>query len=318
MHYVLTMEHTITQGHHLYFSSCLQSSASEIVHSFVCRYVVTNELHYTTVSMLRRLLCTSVNYFVSGRYASGKLSSTASIAHDLSHQSLSGLEMPDHVINIMKVEGLFDMIALGNIIEFGTVLDHRTYDQQAIVSDDVYLEREAAMSHYRTLIHWFADRYGVLMNNTWLDASYIFKHCLINFAATLCDYFTKQHPTIQRESRLDGITPAKVRRTVCNHLQVSWPDLVPAFYNLSKSPSPFLYYTGPAFRIIRKTPFRLEQENLLHRMQELDYEASPIYVALETSQDLQVEHPAEKRTHAVSPPLSPSDRRVMKRRKGVN
>ena len=244
--------------------------------------------------------------------------STPSSAHELTLLISSGLEMPAHVVNIMQVDGLFDMIALGNIIEFGTVLDHRTYDQEADVSDDVYLEREAAMTHYRTLIHWFADRYGLLMNDTWLDASYIFKRRLVDFAATLCNYFTKKHPTIQRESKLDGITPAKVRRTISNHLQISWPDLLPAFYNLSKSPSPFLYYTGPAFRIIRKTPFRLEQEKLLTRKQDLDYDAFPIYVALETSQEeLQAEHPAEKRTHGVSPPSSPSDQRVIKRRKGV-
>jgi hypothetical protein len=235
--------------------------------------------------------------------------------------------MPAHVIDITQVEGLFDMIALGNIIEFGTALDHRTYEQEADVSDNVYLEREGAITHYRTLIHWFADRYGLLMNETWLDATYIFKHRLIDFAATLCDYFTKQHPTIQRESRLDGITPVKVRRTIFNHLQVSWPDLLPAFHRLTKLPSPFLYYTGPAFRIIRKTPFRLESENLSNRMQELDYEPFPIYVASETPQEeLQANIPAEKRTHfatastrsAVSPPSSPSQKRDVKRRKRVN
>ena len=244
-----------------------------------------------------------------------------------SHLSLLGLEMPAHVINITQVEGLFDVIALGNIIEFGTVLDHRTYDLEADVSDDVYLEREGAMTHYRTLIHWFADRYGLLMNNTWLDATYIFKRRLIDFAATLCHYFSKQHSTVQRESRLDGITPSKVRRTISNHLQISWPAILPAFYRLSKSPSPFLYYTSPAFRIIRKTPFRLEQENLSNRMQELDYEAFPIYVAIEPPQEaLQAKHPAEKRTHvamssmqpAVLSPPSPSDQRVVKRRKQAN
>lgn len=71
LHYVLTMEHTVTQGQHYYLSSCIQQTSHEIVHSFVRRFTITNQLHYQTPTLLRRLLCRSIDWFVTGAWTSG-------------------------------------------------------------------------------------------------------------------------------------------------------------------------------------------------------------------------------------------------------
>jgi hypothetical protein len=231
-----------------------------------------------------------------------------------------GLPVPLHVINVTQVDGLLDIIALGNIIEFGVVLDYRTYEEGIELDDNEYLEREAAMTHYRTFITWFSLRYGLRIGEAWVNPGYLFRRELISFGATLGAYFAKSHPTVQRHDKLKGISPLKVDKTIQHHIKTSWPDLVPAFDKLVANPPSFLSYKGPAFRIFRTTHFRLEEEGLLNNpliTESHDYAPAPIYVLPETTVDL---HPGQKRMQSdvqstVSPPSSPSQEQVIKRRK---
>lgn len=223
-------------------------------------------------------------------------------------------------MDVSKVNGLLDIIAIGNIIEFAVALDYRTY-QGPQPQDTEYLERDAAMTRYRTFITWFSDRYGLIIDGSWVNPSYLFKRRLICFAATLLDYFTREHLTVQQYDKLKGINPDAVKRVVRHHIQTSWADLLPAFDKLVHEPSSFLYHNGPPIRIIRKTPFRLAEENLMDRTEALDFDSTPLYNTAQ--EDLLPEYPAEKRSHfvtsdtrtVVSPPSSPSQQKVVKRRK---
>jgi hypothetical protein len=239
--------------------------------------------------------------------------------------TLLGLPIPLHVIDVTQVDGLLDMIALGNIIEFAVVLDYRTHEGIEL-DDDEYLEREAAMAHYRTFMTWYSKHYGLLINDNWVNASYLVKQQLISFGAILGDYFSKAHSTVQRHDKLKGITPSSVKKIIRHHIQESWSSLLPAFDKLVTEPPSFLSYTGLPFCIFRLTLFRLEEENLLNNplcTECLDYDP-PIYITAEpTLEDLIPDHPAEKRTRfdtsavqsAVSPPSSPSQQKDIKRRK---
>jgi hypothetical protein len=240
---------------------------------------------------------------------------------------LPDLPVPLHVINITQVDGLLDIIALGNIIEFAVVLDFRTYEDIEL-HDNEYLEREAAMTHYRTLIAWFSNRYGLRIGDAWVNPAYLFKRELISFGATLGAYFAKSHRIVQRHDKLNGISPLKVHKTIQHHIQTSWADLVPAFDKLVANPPSLLSYTGPAFRIFRTTHFRLEEEGLLNNAlitESHDYDPAPIYVLPETTGGLLTDQFGQKRTRvvasenqsAVSPPSSPSQKKVIKRRKQV-
>lgn len=84
------------------------------------------------------------------------------------------MDAPQHVIDVETMDGLLDIIAVGNIIEFATALDHRTYEN-VVVDNDERLEQEAAMTRYRTFISWFSKRYGLVINGIWLNPSYLFK-----------------------------------------------------------------------------------------------------------------------------------------------
>jgi hypothetical protein len=232
--------------------------------------------------------------------------------------SLPGLPVPLHVIDVTQYDGLLDIIAIGNIIEFAVVLDYRTYEEGMELDDSEHLEREAAMTHYRTLITWFSDRYGLRIGDSWVNPSYFFKRELISFGATLGSYFARAHSTVQRHDKLKGISPLKVTKTIQHHIQTSWSNLVPAFDKLVANPPSVLSYDGPAFRIFRKTHFRLEEEGLSNATESYDYDPEPIYLLPETTGDL---HPGQKRTSdmrsALSPPSSPSKEQALKRRKQV-
>jgi hypothetical protein len=86
-----------------------------------------------------------------------------------------------------------------------------------------------------------------------------------------------------------------------------------------------LSYTGPAFRIFRTTHFRLEEEGLLNNpliTESRDFEPAPIYLLPATTGDLVPDHPGQKRMQSdiqstVSPPSSPSQQKVIKKRKQV-
>jgi hypothetical protein len=74
LHYVATLEHTVTQGGHYYLTPCVQPSSHQIAHSFALRFTITNQHHDQTPTLLRRLLCCSIDWFVSGRWTSGMYS----------------------------------------------------------------------------------------------------------------------------------------------------------------------------------------------------------------------------------------------------
>jgi hypothetical protein len=71
LNYGLTMEHTITQGQHYYLTPCVQPTSHQIVHSFACRLTITTHFNEEKSTLLRRLLCCSIDWFVSGNWTSG-------------------------------------------------------------------------------------------------------------------------------------------------------------------------------------------------------------------------------------------------------
>jgi hypothetical protein len=228
------------------------------------------------------------------------------------------METPIHVIDVRTVRGLLDLIAIGNIIEFATALDHRTYEN-VIVDNDERLEQEAAMTRYRTFISWFSKRYGLLIDGVWLNPSYLFKRRLISFGSTLGKYFSLEHSYVQPLDRIHGITPSGVKKMIRRHIEHFWCDLLPSFDQLTTDPSPVLYYVGPPIKIIEKTPESLAQASLLGCREQIDYQNAPIYLMLEAARNAvppSVIQSAKKREHVpTSPTNSPSTSKTVKRRK---
>jgi hypothetical protein len=228
------------------------------------------------------------------------------------------MQTPLHIIDVTTTQGLLDIIALGNIIEFTPALDLRTY-QHIFLDDEEQLEIEASMARYRLFIRWYCKKFGLLMDNTWICPSYLFKRRLVSFGASVCAYFIDEHSTTQRQSRLAGISPMQVTKMFRQHLQRCWPDLIPVFHQLLASPSAFLYHTGPTVRIVRRTDLHLFAANLVGKTPDVDYARAPIFLpALEpaTTPEPPAAPAAHKRGHiATGSAMSPSSKHIAKRKK---
>src|SRR5215472_2998198 len=124
-HYVLTLEHAVAEGHHYYQASTLQATSFQIVHSFVHQFSITNQTHDSAPSMLRRILTATIDHYLSSNPPDGMI---CLLCQPVFHMKVvfAGFPSP-HVIDVTTVEGLFDIIALGNVLEFSAALDARTY-----------------------------------------------------------------------------------------------------------------------------------------------------------------------------------------------
>jgi hypothetical protein len=225
------------------------------------------------------------------------------------------MQMPLHVIDVTCSDGLLDIIALGNIVEFTLALDSRFYNDTEI-DEEEQLEIEATMARYRSFMRWFSKTFGLLMDGHWINPSYIFKRRLVAFAASVCAYYGMENPTTKR---LDGINSIRVKKMFCQHLQKCWGDLIPTYDMYLAAPSAFLYHTGPPIRIVRKTHLHLLAANVLGKTEDIDYARVPIYptVAVAATPTQPPAAPgAPKRAHIPSgSQTSPSSMKVTKRKK---
>jgi hypothetical protein len=72
-HYVLTLEHAIAEGHHYYPISSIQATCHHVVHSFIRKFTITNQLHPSAYGLLRRLLTANVNWYMSNYAPEGHI-----------------------------------------------------------------------------------------------------------------------------------------------------------------------------------------------------------------------------------------------------
>ena len=223
------------------------------------------------------------------------------------------MKTPVHVIDITNMDELLDLITVGNIIEFASALDHRTYDDIPI-SREEHLEQEFAMTRYHTFIRWFSKQFCLVIGNAVVNVSYIFKRQLISFGVTLGLYVSREHSAVQQVDRMKGITPAAVKKLIRHHIKHFWCDVLPAFDKMVENPSAVLYYVGPTIEIVAKTPDFLARAQSMTIEEESDFKDAPIFLCSNAPTPLIVEPTAEKRTH-VGGLTSPSTSSVPKRRK---
>jgi hypothetical protein len=220
-----------------------------------------------------------------------------------------------HVLDIRKIDELLDLIAVGNIIEFATALDHRTY-QDVEVSAAERMEQEIAMTRYRTFIRWFMKRFVLMIRDRPVNAAYLFKRRLLSIATTLGHYVSREHSTVQKIDHVTGLTPAGVKRMIRHHIQQNWCDLLPAYDEMASAPSLLLYYVGPPITIVEKTPDYIAKVQYLKVVEDLDVKEAPIYLynVSQGETPRNADPTAEKRAHPGGS-TSPSTSTVQKRRK---
>jgi hypothetical protein len=156
-----------------------------------------------------------------------------------------------HVIDVTCQDGLLDMISLGCLIEFSIALDSRLYaDPEESIPDDERDEIDATQARYRRFITWYQDRFFLVIEGQYINPAYIFHRRLLDFASTLILYVRSQRRDFHRAAvDKHNLTEDSLTKHLVTQINLAWPDLKEAFFEIRKSPNHRLYYDGPAFEI---------------------------------------------------------------------
>jgi hypothetical protein len=84
LHYVLTLEHSITYGRHFYATAAIQDTCRAIVHTFFLNEVITNTNHPDVRTLLHRLMAFWVKAYQVGWYGKDiSQNNSATVDHKL-------------------------------------------------------------------------------------------------------------------------------------------------------------------------------------------------------------------------------------------
>jgi hypothetical protein len=212
----------------MYPSSVSQSISFGIIHTFILSYGVTNTLHNEMFTFLRRLMAMWYT-----RYKDEP-------AFDPSTHG--------HVPNMAKESGLKDVMAIGNLLELGTVVDRRSYT--AALHWGERSEMGSCRWMYRKLQSLFAQRHTVTVGGKSMHPLTIFRRSLVEFAAAVVVYKEDMEGTVPK---VPGCTAVKVREKTTSFFRRNYPELLPRLEELIEARTEYLYWTGPKIAIQQRT-----------------------------------------------------------------
>lgn len=275
LHYILTLLHAVTIGHHYLPTSSIQDSIYQILHTLARRGQITDAVHLDTKVLIRRMLTSWVDWYLYGNWDAGE-SSASILSISLSHHHSLGQERPAHVMDVSTIDGLLDLITVGCFVELSQAFDERSYIKQAIPDDEME-EIEAATTRYRRFIAWFSHRFYLVIDNEWVNPQYIFKRRLIDLAATMVLYVKQQmEDTHLADVPEHSLTEKRILAFIQVHLSTAYPDVLPAFMAACTSPSRRFYYSGPTIELrIKDNDYRIRVRSIRYS-ENHDFSGAPI------------------------------------------
>jgi len=254
-HYVLTVDNSIIHGRHMYPACVSQMSAFGIVHCFVMGHAVTNvTTHEKMLICLRRNMAMWVDKYLQDP------------------DFLPGSD--PHIPNIATMDGLLDIMAIGNLLELGAVLHPSSYTTSGFNDDS---DMGAARAMYRRLQLHFALNYVTTVNKVTICPHSIFRRYLVEFAAALVVY---KEDSYMEAPKTRGCTPARVKGKVESFFSKNYPELQPKLLTLIKARHEWLCWTGPTINI----KHRNDLDNVFLPSQ-LDFIDCPLYDREEEEED---------------------------------
>lgn len=158
-----------------------------------------------------------------------------------------------HVPNIATPDGLLDIIAVGCVLEFASVLSRERYKTGYDENSDEAIAGSVqachARSRFRVIMKTFATRYTTIISGQIIHPSYIWNKLLVQFGAALVTYMKKQDTVVPKST---GINPKTITQAVRKHLATDHPHLLSPFrVELKKKPTA-LTWNGPIIEVIHK------------------------------------------------------------------
>jgi hypothetical protein len=188
---------------------------------------------------------------------------------------------PAHVVDVSTPEGLLALMSVGCLMELAPALDDRHYSRNHTpISEEELDEIDATAACFRLFLRWYGEQFLVVFENKkWVNAAYLFKRRLVDFACTVFWYIQEQQndspKLVASRNTLSDVSFAK---RVISHFSLNWSDLVDRFQESRHTASPWLYYTGPQFKLVSKVNDRFSQFVALYGDESCDYQAWPLAV----------------------------------------
>jgi len=264
--YDLTAQDAIVHGRFFYSTSTSQSTAFAIVHNFVLTAGVTNHLHCERFTFLRRLMAMWLN-----RYSEDP--------------TFDQTKYP-HVPDVQTENGLKDVMAVGNILELGTVLDRRCYSTAGVHWREL-IEMGSSRAMYRRLISIIAQNFVIMVGGKPVLPLVVFARSLVELAATIIVY---KEDMESAGHKIPGCSFVKVKDKMVTLFQSNYPELLPKLHSLMESRVESLDWTGPSISITRRTV----DHRVSHRRGPTttprhkplrDFIDSPIYIAADDASE---------------------------------
>lgn len=249
-HAVLGTAPSIVLGRHFYAASTIRRSAFGVLHTFILGLFITNTSHEDgTKSLLRQVMALWYRHFIIYEKFGSEYFSIHSIT------PLMHYLVPDaHVPEIVTQEGLLDVIAVGCILEFASVLNRDYYSGRYDPEDEdtiaVSVEAAHARTRFRVIMKTFAARYTTVIGEHVVHPSYIWNRLLVQFGAAIVTYMQKKTRVAVKSA---GVTAPKISAAVKLHLQTDHPHLLVPFQRELKVKPTALTWDGPPIQIIPRS-----------------------------------------------------------------
>lgn len=160
------------------------------------------------------------------------------------------LDVRDHIPDISQYDGLRDVLALGMILEFSTVIDRRRYKPHDDFDDaeeqEARLEK-ATRRYFRVLMKTFCTNYVTKVGSEWVHPSYIYKLSVLKFALALLKY---KRNTAGDEHHVAA--EKDIYAAIEKHFRADHEDLLPALAHYRANGNGWLFWKGHTIKIFKR------------------------------------------------------------------
>lgn len=273
-HWVLGTSNAICVGRHFYNGSTIQSSVVAIVHTFLLSGAVTNQEYLKTRTLLYQMLV-----FWSMRI--DKTDVDGGFQRLQCSSDFSTCYIGAHIPDLSSVLEFFDVLYLGVFVTLSPAFD----DHSQLKSPPTLVKEAAfARGHFKSLLHFFSNRFIILLEGEPVAHSYVVDRILGEFAAAAV-VFAKAIRDSSDEGEDDGndgtegnLRCSRFVEDMEGILQGSHPRVFPYYSRcLDRSHKDFLW-TGPKVQILPRSDEKVRSIFPLTAAGEmLDHPDHPIY-----------------------------------------